>query len=721
MTKAGFVEILRDTQARLLEPGLRALGIGREGDPVPFRPALGDSFRPVLAVAAVGAAVTAPRYLYAFLAPDLEAARGISSGAFGLTQVLQLAVIGLAAVPAAALVRGRLASASRAAALGCAMALVGLAFAGGAWSVFGGVMAAAAAAGLTNAAHPPALASLTPPEVRVRGFAVYGAAGWAGILLVAGAVGLTATGLAPTWRTAILLVAAVSAICALLRMREPNPEAFEVSALRTSVERETGSRPGAAATPSTGESIRRVLALTGVPWLLVVYGILGMLGFPLVVHLVAWGGDRWRWSLGEQSLFLAVLAASGIAGVAVSATRSEAAFAAGPERALRLAGAMMAAAAVGIVAAPFLPATGPFVIIAGTAVALLAAAAPPLNACLAATVPVPARPHAFALAGVASFSLGSIAGLAHIDAVAGRFGLDVALATLAIPALHGAYVLRRTAAERVAADVRRTVGDLVEREFIGAVVARGDHLPLLACRGIDFSYGQLQVLFGVDLTVDEGEIVALLGTNGAGKSTLLRVISGLGMPSRGTVRFRGADITYRDPGSRLRLGITQIPGGRAIFGPMTVVENLRVFGYSLGRNRRAVERAIDAGFAAFPRLAERRNQLAGTLSGGEQQMLGLARALVVEPKLLLIDELSLGLAPKIVAELLEMVRRINQGGTAVVLVEQSVNVALLLAEHAYFMEKGAIGFDGPARALLGRTDLLRSVFLEGAAKGMRES
>jgi ABC-type branched-subunit amino acid transport system ATPase component len=154
---------------------------------------------------------------------------------------------------------------------------------------------------------------------------------------------------------------------------------------------------------------------------------------------------------------------------------------------------------------------------------------------------------------------------------------------------------------------------------------------------------------------------------------------------------------------------------------MTVIDNMRVFGFSHGGNRREIDRGIDESFAAFPRLAERREQLASTLSGGEQQMLALSKAFIVQPRLLLIDELSLGLAPKVVGELLEMVRRINATGTAVVLVEQSVNIALSAVDHAYFMEKGEIRFDGRAADLLGRDDLLRSVFLEGASKGLAKS
>jgi ABC-type branched-subunit amino acid transport system ATPase component len=225
------------------------------------------------------------------------------------------------------------------------------------------------------------------------------------------------------------------------------------------------------------------------------------------------------------------------------------------------------------------------------------------------------------------------------------------------------------------------------------------------------------VLFGVDFSIEEQEMVALLGTNGAGKSTLLRVISGLGLPTRGTVHYQGTDISFLDAERRVRLGIVQIPGGRSVFDPMTVVENLKTFGFAFDRDTKTIQRGMDAAFEAMPRLAERRNQRAQTLSGGERQMLGLAKAFVLRPRLLLIDELSLGLAPRIVSELLETVRTINAAGTAVVLVEQSVNVALSVVNHAYFMERGEIRYDGPAADLLERPDLIRSVFLEGVARG----
>src|SRR5213076_1196825 len=174
---------------------------------------------------------------------------------------------------------------------------------------------------------------------------------------------------------------------------------------------------------------------------------------------------------------------------------------------------------------------------------------------------------------------------------------------LAVPGLLAALVLR-DAARSVNDDLDQLVDSLIEAEEVAELKAKGAHLPMLACRHVDFSYGPLQVLFDVDFTVDDGEMVALLGTNGAGKSTLLKVISGIGLPSSGSVRFRGQDITYLDAERRTRLGITQIPGGRAVFGPLTVIENLRSYGYTMHKDKGSIDRAIERTFEAFPRLAE---------------------------------------------------------------------------------------------------------------------
>ena len=240
--------------------------------------------------------------------------------------------------------------------------------------------------------------------------------------------------------------------------------------------------------------------------------------------------------------------------------------------------------------------------------------------------------------------------------------------------------------------------------------------PHLVCKGVDVAYGQVQVLFGVDMEVERNEIVALLGTNGAGKSTLLKAISGLVDPLGGEIWFDGQDITHIGAVKAARLGIVQVPGGRAVFPTLTVAEHFRAANWLYSDKDPAVVRGrTEEVVDQFPRMRERWDQMAGNLSGGEQQQLALGMAFVAEPKLLIIDELSLGLAPTIVEQLLGIVRSIHDQGATVILVEQSVNVALTIAERAYFMEKGEVRFSGPTEELLERGDILRSVFLQGAA------
>ncbi|HEY5026220.1 MAG TPA: ATP-binding cassette domain-containing protein [Acidimicrobiales bacterium] len=239
--------------------------------------------------------------------------------------------------------------------------------------------------------------------------------------------------------------------------------------------------------------------------------------------------------------------------------------------------------------------------------------------------------------------------------------------------------------------------------------------PLLVCRGVHVAYDKVRVLFGVDIEIRQGEIVALLGTNGAGKSTLLKAVSGLVEAVDGSIVFDGRDITRAGPVERARLGIVQVPGGRAVFPTLTVAEHFKVAAWLFAKeDAAAVHARTERVLELFPRLRERWHQMGGNLSGGEQQQLGLGMAFVAKPRLLIIDELSLGLAPAVVEQLLEIVRTIHAEGCPVILVEQSVNVALTIAQRAYFMEKGEIRFEGAATELLARGDLLRSVFLEGS-------
>ena len=236
---------------------------------------------------------------------------------------------------------------------------------------------------------------------------------------------------------------------------------------------------------------------------------------------------------------------------------------------------------------------------------------------------------------------------------------------------------------------------------------------LLHVDAVDFSYGHLQVLFGISLHVNRGEALALVGTNGAGKSTLLRVVAGLEKPTSGSVTFDGRDITGIAAERLAGEGLVLIPGGRAIFTDMTVAENLEMQALCIRRQRALVKERTERVLTTFPRLSERLTQPAGTLSGGEQQQLALAKALMLDPQLLCIDELSLGLAPVVIGELMEIVRQLNQSGITLVIVEQSLNVAAQLCTRSVFLEKGEVRFEGQTADLLERDDIARAVFFGG--------
>ena len=236
-------------------------------------------------------------------------------------------------------------------------------------------------------------------------------------------------------------------------------------------------------------------------------------------------------------------------------------------------------------------------------------------------------------------------------------------------------------------------------------------MSLLEVRGLRAGYQGIPVVFGVDLEVNPGEIVAVLGANGAGKTTTLRAISGLLRPMAGEVLWEGTAIGGRRADAITRLGMVHVPEGRGLFPSVGVEESLKLAAAMAGVRGPEAGRRIGEAFNVFPRLAERRNQPAGTLSGGEQQMLALARGLIAQPQLLLIDEMSQGLAPTVVAGLFDLVKTLPQRGTAVLLVEQFVSKALAVASRAYVLEKGEVRFAGDAATLAADSDFVRSSYL----------
>jgi ABC-type branched-subunit amino acid transport system ATPase component/sugar phosphate permease len=702
-----------------------ALGVDGTSDASSLRKVLGRTgagWYPLLALGALVAIDGWQGVAFGVLGPDIAHSLGLSKAGVTALVSLKLLTLSLATLPMAAFVqnRPRRALVAIVCAIGWAVITLYTGFVTGIIALLVVLVLDGATSGSVGAVHMPLLMDSYPPAARVRATSLYRAFETAGGVVAPLLIAFLSSVLFLTWRGVFLVMGVVSLIVSVLsvRLRDPGFGHWDTGRIREMVREDTSDDGRAQLEDSTQlgffEVFRRLMLIPTVRRILASSAVLGVMIVPFTTFQAFFLEERWGLDAGARGLFAGAGAAVGIVGLALFGGIGERLYREDPARLVRLSAWMLIAAIACIVGGSVAPVFALMLIGYGAAGVFILALGPGMGIALLAIIPATMRPHAAALSGIYLAGVGGVGGALLLGTVDRRFGTGGALVSIAIPGVIGALLLR-SCASTIMADLDRTIDDVVEEEEIRKISTSGQQLPLLACRNIDFSYGQLQVLFGVDFTVETGEMVALLGVNGAGKSTLLRVISGLGLPTRGSVRLHGVDVTYLDAERRTALGINQIPGGRAVFGPLTVTENLRLFGYTLGRSKKVLDSSLDVAFEAFPRLAERRNQVAATLSGGEQQMLALCKARMLRPQLLLIDELSLGLAPTVVAQLLEMVRTINAEGTAVVLVEQSVNIALSLVEHAYFMEKGEIRFDGSAQDLLTRDELLRAVFLTGAS------
>ncbi len=721
----GLVEEVEQTREQLRDVARRHLGVTGEKDKstTPLRVVLrshGLSVYPLIAIGLLAVVDNFAAYGFTVLAPEIAVTLGISKGAIaGVIAAKTLAVV-VSPLPMAALVQKypRRALWALITAFTWAVMTISFGFVVSLWGLFAVLVIDGLSTGSVQALHFPLLMDSYPPAGRMRVVTRYEALNAMGLVVAPLTVALLAGVLGYNWRGVFVALGTVSLLVALfcLRLRDPGFGRWDTQKIRASVHELHGE--GAAVSEEDVrlgffEITRRLFLIPTLRRLFIASVIRGMLLVPYQVFLFFFLQQRWGMGPGARGVFFAFLAAVSIAALFLFGKRGEAMFREDPRKVVELGSIFMAGGVVMLCLAALAPWFWLMVAFFALTAAMVAVLAPAIDLAILSVVPARMRPHTSALTGIFFGGVGGVSGAVLLSGVDARYGITGSLISLLVPGVIGALVLR-SAGKLVPRDLDHMIDDVLEEEEIKRITSSGEHLPMLACRHIDFSYGQIQVLFDVDFTVDDGEMVALLGTNGAGKSTLLKVISGIGLPSRGTVRFRGADISYLDAERRVGLGITQVPGGRAVFGPMSVLDNLKAFGYTIAKDRAAIDAAIEESFEVFPRLAERRNQKAATLSGGEQQMLGLSKALMLKPRLLLIDELSLGLAPVIVSQLLDMVRKINSTGTAVVLVEQSVNIALGLVDHAYFMEKGEIRFDGTSNDLLARDDLLRAVFLEGA-------
>ncbi len=713
------------TKQELRARAREQLGItGLAADAPPLRDTMSRhrlSWYPILGIGVLAVVDTFHRYAFTVLTPEISRTLGVGRGTMAFAIAVMTLATTLGPVPFAALAaKPRRALLALVAAAVMSLAAIGTGFVTVIWGLLFVLVVDGLTTGGAQALHRPLLMDTYPPEARVRALSFYQQADALGSVVGPLFVALLAGVLLFTWRGVFIVLGVTSLVAVLsaIRLRDPGFGRWDTDQIRATVRAREGEAEESEGDVTLGffEIMRRLFLIPTIKRMLVSFGVIGIMLVPFQTFLFFFLDERWGLGPGARGLFFAFAAAVGIAALFGFAKRGESAFRQDPARVLSLGAWLLIAAVLLIAAGALSPWFWVMVALVSGGLACIVVLNPAIYSVLLSVTPPRMRPHAGAITGVFLAGVGGFLGVFFLTGIEDRYGIVGAMLSLVVPGVAGALILR-SARGLVMADMDRLIDEVIEDEEIRQIRAAGGRLPMLACRGINFSYGELQVLFDVDFTCEEGEMVALLGTNGAGKSTLLKVISGIGLPGGGTVRFEGQDITYLDAERRLGLGITQVPGGRAIFPPLSVVENLRVFGHSLGRSRRRIDDAIARSFDAFPQLAERRNQPAGTLSGGEQQMLALTTALILRPRLLLIDELSLGLAPVIVGQLLEMVRRINADGVSIVLVEQSVNIALTLVEHAYFMEKGEIRFDGRADELLARDDLLRAVFLGGPGGG----
>jgi ABC-type branched-subunit amino acid transport system ATPase component/MFS family permease len=572
---------------------------------------------------------------------------------------------------------------------------------------------ARAGSGLGRAVNDPVHNSLIADyydiPVRPKVYAVHRAANPVGQFVGPLAGGLIAYFLG--WRAPFILFAIPTAIFVILALRLPNPVrgTFERRAAGASEHAiETEEQP-----PSWAESWRIVWQVRtlrrvfySLPFLAV--AIVGLLTLGSLFYDEVFGLNEV-----ERGIVAAVAEPAQIVGFLIGipiATRLLARDPALVLRFLAIVAVVVAGAWIVFSQAPNLAiAIATNVVISG-ALGLLA---PGIYTALSLTVPPKVRAFGFAVAAI--WIVPGLLLLPIIGGLGDAWGIRGAL-LLIVPVFTVGGLILASAGNMVKADMQRVWTAAAAQSEVAYERARGN-VKLLLVRGVDVEYDGVQVLFGVDLEIDEGEIVALLGTNGAGKSTLLKSISGLVEPSGGAIVFDGRDMTHTPPDEIAARGVTQVPGGQGVFPSLTVAENLRLAGWLHRHDPKETREATERVFGYFPVLRERIDEPAGNLSGGQQQMLTLGMAFISRPRLLMIDELSLGLAPSVIAQLLEIVQGLRDRGTTIILVEQSVNLALSVAETAYFMEKGEIRFHGPTAELLDRADVMRSVFLEGAASG----
>jgi ABC-type branched-subunit amino acid transport system ATPase component/sugar phosphate permease len=647
------------------------------------------------------------------LAPDIQDEFGLSDGAIGIIGSLAAVTLFLTALPL-----GSLGDRMRRTLIAgvCTIAWSVFAFLTGVVSVIWQLVVCRVVTGMGQANEQPIqsaiLADAYPPEGRGRIFGIHRGASTVGLMLgpaAAGAIAAVAGG-DDGWRWSFVILAVPVAILGVIALFLPEPKRGRHEQLAVlGEELDEGQEPPL----SLGAAFARLKKIRSFYYLMAALGAFGMAITTVPIYLNLILEDHLHLSAGSRGVLGSITYTGAVIGAFVGGRYADVLFRRSPESTFRFAGAALAALGVGFAFQAYAPNRVMYAIFGIIAQGCLYAGIVPASPAVAAIVPYRLRSTGYAMVGLYLALVGGLGGAILLGIVSDITNTRMAVAIVAPASCLIAAALLAHGSRFVRQDIARSVADLMEERDERERVAAGGEIPVLQVHNIDFSYGQVQVLFDVSLEVQRGEVLALLGTNGAGKSTVLRVISGIALPTRGVVRLNGKNVTFTDAELRVRSGIVQVPGGKAIFPTLTVGENLVAGAYGFVWDTERVQSRVDEVLDLFPVLRDRLDQAAGTLSGGEQQMLALAKALLLDPEILIIDELSLGLAPVVVQQLLEIVERLKERGITMIIVEQSVNVALSIADRAIFMEKGQVRFEGPAQDLLERDDLVRAVFFSG--------
>ena len=576
-------------------------------------------------------------------------------------------------------------------------------------------MLAAIGIGTSDTVHNSYLADAYPTNARARIFS------WRGLNdpLAQTVVILLVGWLAQethNWRYCLVLaLAGLPVALWLLLLKEPLKGANEhLHILRAAGMEGADSEEHRAPRVLLGAAVTRLLRIRSLYYQLVAVAILGFAGTGSGLFLSLFFQRVWHQDTGQRSHIFAIIGLASFLGLPVTYLVGDRLFRKAPQRPLLLAGGAISVYGVFFTASLYVHPLWFVVVLQFLGQAALAPLAISIYQTLAATAPPEMRTICFAMFGVYSLVFGGFAGAILLGAISDATNVTTAL-TLIGPVCVLGGILLAVGSRFVRRDITLVIEDVIERHSENMRRKSGGAIPALQVHNLDFFYGSQQILFDVNVEIAEGEMAALLGTNGAGKSTLLRAVSGLDHPHRGVVRLFGTNTTYLEPEQIINLGAALLVGGKMTFPGLTVRENLRIGGETIRRNHAKYRATFEEAVATFPELEKLLDQRAGNLSGGEQQMLALSRVMMTQPRLLMIDELALGLAPMTTDRLMGIVRRVHEQGTTVILVEQSVNRAMSLAERSIFLERGEVKFDGLTADLLNRDDLLRPVFLSAAS------